>query len=334
MPAHDVSQLPAQQATGLALLDDQFRVLWCNDALTDTVQAGVRSVRGRDLGPLLPQADLAHLAARARDSGAVICLRQTSVTTLRDEEIEADIQLQWRTDDTWLLELHPLAPRDAATPLSASLRGLAHEVKNPLAGLRGAAQLLERRLADPDSRQLARLIIDEADRLAALTDHLLNNDGKPRLTRFNVHEVLDRLLALLRADAKAPRLNEDFDPSLPPLYADAARLQQALLNLLRNAIEAGATTLALRTRAEHGVRVGARMRRLALRVDVVDNGPGVPLALRDTLFQPMVSGRAGGSGLGLALAREIAHEHGGELRYSSRSGNTVFSLYLPLESAP
>jgi two-component system nitrogen regulation sensor histidine kinase GlnL len=123
----------------------------------------------------------------------------------------------------------------------------------------------------------------------------------------------------------------DYDPSVPDLYGDAGRLQQVLLNLARNALEAGARTLALRTRIEHGVRLGERMLRMALRVDVIDDGSGVPAALRDTLFQPLVSGRADGTGLGLAISREIAHQHGGELRCASRPGHTTFSLYLPLE---
>jgi len=120
---------------------------------------------------------------------------------------------------------------------------------------------------------------------------------------------------------------------MPDLLGDADRLQQVLLNLARNAQQAGARTLTLRTRVEHGVRLGEKMLRMALRVDVIDDGSGVPASLRDTLFQPLVSGHADGSGLGLALSREIAREHGGELRYVSRPGETVFSLYLPLERA-
>jgi two-component system nitrogen regulation sensor histidine kinase GlnL len=118
---------------------------------------------------------------------------------------------------------------------------------------------------------------------------------------------------------------------VPDLLGDAGRLQQVLLNLARNALEAGAQSLILRTRVEHGLRLGERVLRMALRVDLIDDGNGVPAQLRDTLFQPLVSGRADGTGLGLALSREIAHEHGGELRCTSRPGETVFSLYLPLE---
>jgi two-component system nitrogen regulation sensor histidine kinase GlnL len=204
-------------------------------------------------------------------------------------------------------------------------------MKNPLSGMRGAAQLLQRRAADEDARALAALIVAEADRLAALADGLLHHDGAPRLAATNIHAVIERALDVLRAAPSAPRLVEDYDPSVPDVLADADRLQQVLLNLLRNAAQAGAATLGVRTRVEHGVRLGERVWPSALRVDVRDDGPGVPDAVRDHLFQPLVSGRADGAGLGLALSRELAREHGGDLRCSSRPGATVFSLYLPLD---
>jgi two-component system, NtrC family, nitrogen regulation sensor histidine kinase GlnL len=146
----------------------------------------------------------------------------------------------------------------------------------------------------------------------------------------NLHQLLERLSELILAEPAPPRLRHDYDPSLPDVHGDADRLQQVMLNLARNAIEAGAQTLTLRSRVEHGVRLGEHMLRSALRLDVIDDGPGVPAGLRETLFEPLVSGRADGTGLGLALSREIAHEHGGELRYASRPGETIFSLYLPL----
>jgi two-component system nitrogen regulation sensor histidine kinase GlnL len=250
----------------------------------------------------------------------------------RGSETWVDIQLQPLDDQQLLLEVHVLAsPSTIASPLSATLRGFAHEVKNPLAGLRGAAQLLQRRVGDEDLQALAGLVIAEADRLAALANRLLYRDGARRPVPVNIHEPLERLSDLLLAEPAPVRLRFDYDPSLPDVLGDADQLQQLLLNLARNAIEAKARTLTLRTRVEHGVRLGERMLRMALRVEVIDDGHGIPSALRDTLFEPLVSGRADGSGLGLALAREIAREHGGELRCASRPGETTFTLYLPLE---
>jgi two-component system, NtrC family, nitrogen regulation sensor histidine kinase GlnL len=282
------------------------------------------------LAGLLPDAGVAEQAARSLAEQRSVQCRGVVLPGMQDRQ-RVDVALQPLGAESLLVEVHALAESArAVSPLSATLRGFAHEVKNPLAGLRGAAQLLQRRLDDADMQALAGMVIAEADRLAALANRLLHHDGAPRLGPVNLHQLLERLGELIQAEPSPPGLRHDYDPSLPDVHGDADRLQQVMLNLARNAIEAGAQTLTLRSRVEHGVRLGDRMLRSALRLDVMDDGPGVPQALRDTLFEPLVSGRADGTGLGLALSREIAHEHGGELRYVSRPGETVFSLYLPL----
>ena len=320
-----------QLTTGLALVDAELRLQWINPALAEWLEIGPRSAVGQPLRLLLSE-DGSAQARRALVEQRPIPWRGVSLTAAGSGGNMADIVLQ-PFEGGLLLEVHALAePVATSSPLSATLRGFAHEVKNPLAGLRGAAQLLQRRVAGEDLHALAGLIIDEADRLAALANRLLRHDGAAQLGPVNIHQLLERLTDLLQAEAVPPRLRHDYDPSLPDLFGDADRLLQILLNLARNAREAGAQTLTLRTRAEHGVRLGERMLRMALRVDVIDDGAGVPASLHDTLFQPLVSGRADGTGLGLALSREIAHEHRGELRCAgSRPGETMFSLYLPLE---
>ena len=323
--------LAEQMATGLALVDAGLRVTWLNPALAERLVLGTRSLVGQPAALMFADAAVLAQVRRALDEDRPLQLRAVALTGAHGTEWQADLSLQ-PFDGQLLLEVHALAePAAAGSPLSATLRGFAHEVKNPLAGLRGAAQLLQRRVDNEDLQALAGVIIDEADRLAALANRLLHHDGAPQLGPVNIHRLLERLCDLLLAEPAPPQLHHDYDPSVPDLHGDADRLQQVLLNLARNALQAGARTLILRTRVEHGARVGERMLRMALRVDVLDDGAGVPVALRDTLFQPLVSGRADGSGLGLALSREIAHEHGGELRYASRPGHTVFSLYLPLE---
>ncbi|OOG38844.1 PAS domain-containing sensor histidine kinase [Rhodanobacter sp. C06] len=323
-----------QLATGIALVDAELRARWLNPALTELLGSGMRSAVGQPLALWLPAADDRAQARRALDEARYVQLREAKLAAFDGRMLEADIGMQPDGAGGLLLEVHALAERSrTASPLSATLRGFAHEVKNPLAGLRGAAQLLQRRVDGAELQALAGLIIDEADRLAALANRLLHHDGAARLGAVNIHQLLDRLSELLQAEPAPPRLRHDYDPSLPDVHGDAGRLQQVLLNLARNAVEAGARTLILRTRAEHGVRAGTRVLRSALRVDVIDDGPGVPAELRDTLFEPLVSGRADGTGLGLALSREIAREHGGELRRASHPGETVFSLYLPLERA-
>lgn len=318
-----------QATTGLGLVDDRLCLAWLNPALAEVLALGPRRAVGRPLAALLCDPAIEAQAARVRDGQHPVQWRGLPL----GEGRRVDAALQPLADGTLLLEVHPLADgAPADSPVSASLRGFAHEVKNPLAGLRGAAQLLQRRVAEAELKTLAGMVIAEADRLALLADRLLRRGGAPSLEPLNIHAVLERVAALLMAEPAPLRLRHDYDPSLPDLRGDADRLQQLLLNLARNAREAGARTLTLRTRAEHGVRMGDRLLRTALRLDVTDDGAGVPPSLRETLFEPLVSGRAEGTGLGLALAREIAHEHGGDLRCGGAPGATTFTLLLPLES--
>jgi len=320
-------------ATGLAIIDDTLRMDWLNPALAERFGALLRRRAGT--GHLLLDIDndsFTEAAQRARLEGRTVLLRQVRLGDGTGGELIGDAAFTPFGDDRLLLEWHGLpAASDAAAPaLSASLRGFAHEVKNPLAGLRGAAQLLRRHLDVPEQSELAELIIDEADRLAALADRLLRAGGKPRLARINPHELLERVAALVGAETGAPQIRRDYDPSVPPVQGDRDRLHQLLLNLARNAVEAGATQLTLRSRVEHGVRLAEQRRPLALRIDLTDDGRGVPPELADTLFQPLVSGRPDGTGLGLALAQEIAREHGGDLRHVGRPGATTFTLLLPV----
>jgi two-component system nitrogen regulation sensor histidine kinase GlnL len=254
----------------------------------------------------------------------------------------ADLVLSWREAGGWLLEAHPVAEFPGADPaqalpgaLSAALKGLAHELRNPLAGLKGAAQLLARRadqrLDNDDERELIALIEAEVGRLTDLLERLLSPAPPRPLEPLNIHAVLERVLRLAEADAGwAVRLGRDYDPSLPEVVGDGDRLTQAVWNLVRNALEAGAANVSLRTRAEHGVRIGDVLHPLALRLEIVDDGRGVPEPLAEQIFLPLVSGRAEGSGLGLAVAQQVARDHRGSLAYRSRPGHTVFTLLLPL----
>lgn len=316
--------------TGVAVLDAGLRLRHLNPALLERVGGGRRlldePLAAIDAAP----AALTETAKRALAEQRTVLLRAASLRG-GTGEFTGDLAFIPLASNEILLELYPTAPlaEPLAPHLSESLRGFAHEVKNPLAGVRGAAQLLRRRLDAPELTELAELILAEVDRLTVLADRLLRSGGKPRLARIGIHELTERVAALIAAQSPAVVQTRDYDPSLPALNGDADRLTQVLLNLARNAVDAGAQHLVWRTRAEHAARIGDHGVRLALRVDLADDGEGVPAALVDTLFQPLVSGRADGNGLGLALAREIAREHGGDLRYRSRPGATVFSLLLP-----
>ena len=219
------------------------------------------------------------------------------------------------------------------------LRNLAHEVKNPLGGIRGAAQLLALDAASREVTEYTTVIIHEVDRLQALVDRLLApHQGAPAWALLNIHEVCERVRTLVLAEfAHGLEIRRDYDASLPSLLGDRERLIQALLNVVRNAAQAlseriaqGDARIVLRTRIARQVTLGGRRHRLAIQVEVEDNGPGVPQALRERIFQPLVSGRADGSGLGLTLAQTYVQQHGGIIECDSLPGQTRFTLLLPL----
>jgi len=212
------------------------------------------------------------------------------------------------------------------------LRGLAHEIKNPLGGLRGAAQLLARELP-AQQREYTDIIIGEADRLQTLLDRMLGPRTLPRKEWVNIHKVLCLGKQLINNESgEKIVIIEDYDPSVPEIFADPDQLHQAFLNLLRNAVQAmnGSGILTLRTRIEHRVKLDTKLHKMAVRVDIQDNGPGIPEEIFEHIFYPMVTGRAEGTGLGLTIAQNLVHRNGGTISCESRPNKTVFSISLPI----
>ncbi len=326
--------------TPIAWADHNGRLTGCNSAFARWLSISARRIAGVRLDQLdteAPRLDdiLSRLSIGADEP---LFVRRANLRFPPGNLRQADLWLS-RNDNGVLIEVHPLdefLAGDTAdtlpSALHAALKGLAHEVKNPLAGLKGAAQLLARRCDDEDSRRYVEVILHECDRLAALVNRLLNPSLSRGAQPTNIHEALERMRLLAEAEAGgAVRLQRDYDPSLPEISGDADRLTQALWNLVRNALDAQATEIKLRTRAEHNALVGDRQHRLALRVEIEDNGRGVPDDLTDRIFLPLVSGRAEGTGLGLTLVQQVAREHHGALSFRSKPGHTVFALVLPVE---
>jgi two-component system nitrogen regulation sensor histidine kinase GlnL len=228
-------------------------------------------------------------------------------------------------------EAHLLGSAEANREL---VRNLAHEIKNPLGGLRGAAQLLELELESPDLREYTQVIIKEADRLQALVDRLLTPHRKARrLAPLNIHEVCERVRIVVQSEfPETLRIHRDYDASLPEINGDMEQLIQALLNLVRNAAQAmdGKGVIELRTRIARQVTIDRKVSKLALELHVIDNGPGIPEEIRERVFFPLVSGREGGSGLGLSIAQSFVQQHGGLIDCESRPGRTDFRMLLPL----
>lgn len=216
----------------------------------------------------------------------------------------------------------------------ALVRGLAHEIKNPLGGLRGAAQLLEREISDTALKEYTRIIIGEADRLQALMDRMLGPNSLPNLRPVNIHQVLERVRELVAAEAgEGLVIHKDYDPSLPDLSADADQLIQAILNIVRNASQAlgGKGEITLRTRVSRNFNIGTRKYRLVARIDITDNGPGIDEEMRKKMFYPMVTSRSNGTGLGLSIAQALVSRHQGLIECSSQPGETTFTILLPLD---
>ena len=214
------------------------------------------------------------------------------------------------------------------------IRQLAHEIKNPLGGIRGAAQLLERQLDDAEQREYTDVVISETDRLAGLVDTLLGPGGPPKKQAVNVHELLEYVIRIIESeDQKQLSIRRDYDPGLPMIDLDRDQMVQALLNLVQNAATAldGHGTITLRSRAVTNFTIGEIHHRVIATIEIEDDGPGIPPDLQDSVFYPLVTSRPEGTGLGLPAAQELISRHGGLIEFETRPGKTVFFVRIPLE---
>jgi two-component system nitrogen regulation sensor histidine kinase GlnL len=347
---HDPSDLLDALATGVVLLDAADGVIHANVAAQGLLGVGLNQARGRSfLDLFVEHAPLQALLQRARERGEVFAERELALRPLSAPREARVIDVTVTPIEghggarRLLLEMVDAVPRNRINrenELRARLEGsrmmtrqLAHEIKNPLGGLRGAAQLLERQLPDAALREYTGVIINEADRLTALVDSMTGPTRVPHKTPLNVHEICEHVFRLLEAEAKpSVGLEQDYDPSVPDGCFDRNQLVQALLNLARNALQAvdAHGRIVLRTRAVANAHIGPVRHRLAVRIEVVDDGPGVPPEIRSSLFYPLVTGRANGTGLGLAVAQEIVTRNGGLIEFDSEPGRTVFSVLLPV----
>lgn len=316
-------------ATGVAVLDGALRFTRANPAFCEMVGLGERRLRGQPLALLHAPATLEQAVRYALESASTVRLDGIALCTSPGKECSLDFYVAATRNGRVALEARPAVNVTSASRLSESLRGFAHEIRNPLAAISGAAQLLQQGERDPQRAQLAELIREETARLATLAERLLGSRTRMGTRAVNVHAMLERVAELMHAERADVQIMRDYDPSLPALHGDPDRLLQVLLNLTRNAIEANARHIVLRSRAEAGLRNASGQGVPAIRIEVEDDGEGVPAPIEAILFEPMVSGRADGSGLGLALAREVAREHGGELMFQRKPGATCFVLVLP-----
>lgn len=347
----DSGPLLDAMSTGVILLDSALCPIYANVAAQDLLAFSLNQARGRPFGDCLHESNgLTSLLKRALESHEGFADRELTVHPKAAPREPRTIDVTITpfdgsiTGPHLLIELADATQRQRISRESdlvarfdsgrMMLRQLAHEIRNPLGGLRGAAQLLDRELPAEELKEYTRVIISEADRLTALVDSMNGPSRPQQRSLINVHEVCEHVHRLLTAEAPAGvAIERDYDPSLPNAYLDRNQLVQALLNIARNALQAVAERgrVTLRTRALSNVVIAGHRHRLAAIIQVQDDGPGVPEELRASLFYPLVTGRTGGTGLGLAVAQDLVIRHGGLIEFESEPGCTIFTLMLPLE---
>jgi len=334
-------------STGATVLDADNRILYVNPAaetllgVSGVLLIGETVVQAFERSPELLGA---IRTARSEQETVIEYELDVAVSTHPPIRLGCSISPLEKTPHAVLIEMRAVDPQLRIARLEQArlqqeanrdlLRNLAHEIKNPLGGIRGAAQLLEHELPRESLREYTQVIIKESDRLQSLMERLLTPHRMPRFGAVNIHEVLERVRSLILAETPSVTLRRDYDFSLPEIRADAEQLIQATLNIARNAVQAmqghGQGEIVFKTRVARQITLESRRYRLGMRVEIIDNGPGIPDEIREQIFYPLVSGREGGSGLGLAVAQTLVAQNHGTIDCESRPGHTVFSIFLPL----
>jgi two-component system nitrogen regulation sensor histidine kinase GlnL len=335
-------------ATAVVLLDLRHVVRYVNPAAENLLAISAKSLVGMPLEKLIAEPGLVIAAVNyARENNCSYTQHELPLITPGHMRIEVSCTVTptEMSDFTgFLVELSPLQQQlriareerlmDQTAQTRELIRNLAHEIKNPLGALRGAAQLLERELERPELHEYTQVIMKEADRLQSLMDRLLTPHRLPHVTHFSIHEALERVRSLLVAEfPDGITVCQDYDVSLPSVVGDREQIIQALLNIARNGAQAmqGKGTLILRTRIARRVTIAKIKHRLAILISIADDGPGIPAGLLDKIFFPLVSGREGGHGIGLTIAQTFVNQHHGTIEVESRPGETCFSILLPVD---
>ena len=341
-------------STAVVLLNDKLEICYLNPAAENLLAVSAMRLCGSPIEQLLDKSDQSLVALRdAIEANHPVTQRQTSLTLMDQSHITVDLTatpLQSEANTLLLLEMQSMdrlirinreealiSTRDTTRNL---VRGLAHEIKNPLGGIRGAAQLLSEDLSSqPELLEFTEIISAETDRLCGLVDRLLGPNTVPKFSPINIHEVLEHVAALAETETLgAITIERNYDPSIPEINGDRGQLIQALLNIVRNAIQSlnnsdqSEPTIKLKTRIQRNFTVGKTHHKVVCRIDIIDNGPGIPDDIIDRIFFPMISGRPGGSGLGLPISQSAINLHHGLIECDNKQGETRFSLYLPLET--
>lgn len=342
-------------ATAVLVLDHDKRTRYLNPAAEMLLQTSGDRIRGLPVTSIFVEPDAAlQTLTETAATGHTFTKREAELLLPSGQLICVDYSISPFPGDDPLL-LMEIQQRDRLQRITREeelltqqettrtlVRGMAHEIKNPLGGIRGAAQLLERELENAELRDFTRVIMEEADRLRTLVDRMLGPNRAIETAPTNIHDVVEHVRTLLEAEGGSQvSLVRDYDPSIPEFMGDREQLIQAILNITRNALEVlskhppsdAEPTITMRTRALRQFTIGHKRHRLACRVDIIDNGPGIPRELQPNIFYPMISGRPDGTGLGLAITQSIVGQHQGLVECESQPGCTRFIIFLPLEAS-
>ncbi|MBQ76445.1 MAG: PAS domain-containing sensor histidine kinase [Gammaproteobacteria bacterium] len=335
--------------TAILSLDHELRLSYINQAAEGLLEISAKQSLGQALTDLIPHTKtLQPVFYDALQSGQPYTQRRTQILLASGTTITVDISISPIAEEEWPRLLVEFSPQDRYLRIDRDsalqeyqqatrlmIRGLAHEIKNPLGGIRGAAQLLQQEFTTGEITEYTHVIIEETDRLTALLDRLLGPRSIPNLTATNIHEILERVRTLIELEADSNlSFERDYDPSIPEINADPEMIMQAILNIARNALQSLAKvdrpTIRLVTRTERQFTIASVRHRIVLRIDIIDNGPGIEESLKEHLFLPMISGRPEGTGLGLSMAHSIICQHRGTLTFDSEPGRTMFTVIIPL----
>ncbi len=336
------------QVTAILVMNETLQVKYANPSAEQLFSQSAKRIVDQPLSKLIQHAsmDLALLSQPLQSGQSITDSDVTFVVDGKPLMLEVTVSpISWNKELMLLVEMRKIGQQrrlsqelnQHAQQQAAKLlvRGLAHEIKNPLGGLRGAAQLLERMLPDQSLTEYTQIIIEQADRLRNLVDRLLGPQKPGKKQHENLHLILEKVRQLVELEiGQSIVIERDYDPSLPEFLMDADQIEQALLNIVSNAgqilkdQENGSITI--RTRTVHQANIHGQRCKLAARVEIIDNGPGIPSDLQDTLFYPMVSGREGGTGLGLSISQNLIDQHQGKIDVESWPGRTTFTIYLPI----
>ncbi|MDC1528142.1 nitrogen regulation protein NR(II) [Gammaproteobacteria bacterium] len=341
--------------TAIILLDKDLHVIYINPAAEALLETSDRHSHNTYIGDvLLNVKELVKALKNVKDNGVTFIARKVKLVKANTNRLTVDYsasRLIYENDTYIMLEIQEL---DRSYNISRKemlisnhettlglVRGLGHEIKNPIGGIRGAAQLLAEELADNNLKDYTNVIIEEADRLVGLIDRLTGQYQKPALQQLNIHEVLERVYNLVIAETRGSiEVEKDYDPSIPEITGDMAQLIQAVLNIVRNAMQSLTESepavknpkIILRTRTVNHVTIGPVMHKLVAKIEIIDNGPGIEQELFENIFYPLISGRANGTGLGLSLSQNILKNHNGLIECDSHEGETCFTISLPLSN--